>query len=564
MECKALGDLCSAYPTTNGGNASVLARSMLHQTELTQCRIEKTTDGSLVLDRSTSKRKQLDGDDGYLSIGRKIHRGLCKLHQTRPNLHVLRDILPAVGLRKGLELVKVVRNIDKVGSEPGGGKKAFSRFVAIIWHPEEKGENSFKERGHLHIYHSCTYNQSHCTCAFLRGLPIKRRLPKFVSPIGSFGEGDWRAWIEYFSSGRREILHLQIGGVSLWRDVCELKCLRDSIRSEEGESDGTLAANGLSLQASPWEEHSFESSSLQENKRNRRAIEETVVEGQSGLPGLGDEGNKRLKVKNQICKDITSNFFALLCVPVEASCQTKLWLSNESLALFDLSKEEYKMAISRYKRFTMHLTFSELLTIHLQAKYPTYYARFPNHYMSIDDSLLAINQLLLFQFKSNDKVDEFLNILFNICERKLPKLNSLFILGKPNCGKTWFVDCLAAFYLNVGHVKNFVRGNNFPLNDCPNRRLLIWNEPSIQPSSFDSVKMLCGGDSCPASVKYEGDGVISKTPLIFTSNNIIFPNTNVWSSRIYSVQWEPASFLKDVNKKPNPLVFQTLFNKYNN
>lgn len=562
MEPQPNGIILSKNSTCPSGDVRLLARSLLYQTGSTQSRIEKAPDGSLCLDRKAIKRNAPDRIGSYCSIANKIYSGLCQLAERRPNLYVLRDILPAVGLRKGIELAKIVRNIDKIGSEAGGGKKAFSRFVAIIWHPEEEGQNEFQERGHLHIYHSCTFNQSHCTCAFLRGLPIKRRLPKFVSPINTFSEADWIKWIEYFSSGRRKILHLQIGGISLWRDVCELQLQRESWGDQKETTDGALESNGLSLQASDWEKHDFQPSALSKNKRNTHAAEDIADKRLSGLPGLGDEGNKRAKVKNGLCKELCQNFFSLLCVPVEASCQTKPWLANDSLSLFDLSKEEYKMAVSRYKRFTMHLSFTEIVSIHKQSTNATYYARFPNFYLSLEDSITYINQLLLFQFKTIDGVDEFLNILFNVCERKLSKLNSIFILGKPNCGKTWFVDCLAAFYLNIGHVKNFVRGNNFPLNDCPNRRILIWNEPSIQPSSFDSVKMLCGGDSCPAAIKYEGDGVISKTPLIFTSNNNIFPLTTVWTSRIHTVTWQPANFLKNIEQKPHPLVFETLFNKY--
>uniref|UniRef100_T1KBZ7 Parvovirus non-structural protein 1 helicase domain-containing protein n=1 Tax=Tetranychus urticae TaxID=32264 RepID=T1KBZ7_TETUR len=78
---------------------------------------------------------------------------------------------------------------------------------------------------------------------------------------------------------------------------------------------------------------------------------------------------------------------------------------------------------------------------------------------------------------------------------------------------------VASYYLNVGHVKDFVRGQNFPLNDCDNRRILIWNELSIMPSAYDTVKMLTEGDPFPASVKHRNDATILKTAIIFTANN---------------------------------------------
>lgn len=310
-----------------------------------------------------------------------------------------------------------------------------------------------------------------------------------------------------------------------------------------------------------WEEHTWEPGQLQRNKRMCLQAAATSGEGCTRLPGIG-EASARHQMKARIVTSLIANFNALLCVPIEASCTITRWLVDDSLNLYDQSKEEYKLAVSRFKRLTSQLEIKSIIALHQQANSPVYYSRSTNHYMSIEESLEQINKLLLHQYKTQESVNDFLKTLFLVCERKAGKMNSIFIKGKPNCGKTWFVDCLAAFYINVGHVKNFVRGQNFPLNDCPNRRILVWNEPSIMPSAFDSVKMLAGGDSCPAAVKYEGDCVISKTPLIFTSNTDIFGKTQVWTSRILFTEWVQSPFLKDVHLKPHPRVFETLFNKY--
>ena len=182
-------------------------------------------------------------------ISQQINGGLEGLGQQSPNLRILRDIVPAIRFREGLELVKALCRTDKLGKETKEGGKAFSRFAAIIWHPEEKGENHLEERGHLHVYHSCVYNQSRCSCAFLRGFVLKRRLPRFVSKIGDFQAKDWLAWVEYFCSGSRRILHIQVGGISLWRDVYQLELFGSTKRSEEAGSDGAVESNGLSMQS---------------------------------------------------------------------------------------------------------------------------------------------------------------------------------------------------------------------------------------------------------------------------------------------------------------------------
>lgn len=197
--------------------------------------------------------------------------------------------------------------------------------------------------------------------------------------------------------------------------------------------------------------------------------------------------------------------------------------------------------------------------MHNSAINPTYYARKNNHYLSIEESISAVEMLLTFQYTN---FVPFLERLYSVCERSLPKLNSLFIQGRPNSGKTWFIDMVAGFYLNVGNVKNVVRGQNFPFNDCVNRRLLIWNEPSIMPSGYDSVKMLAGGDPCPTAVKYQGDATITRTPLIFTSNRSIFSKEDVWTSRIYFEEWHPCRELKNILAYPHPHTYMHLINKY--
>lgn len=39
----------------------------------------------------------------------------------------------------------------------------------------------------------------------------------------------------------------------------------------------------------------------------------------------------------------------------------------------------------------------------------------------------------------------------------------MVIVGQANLRESYFFDMVAAFYLDVATVKNFVRGNNFPV-----------------------------------------------------------------------------------------------------
>ena len=139
------------------------------------------------------------------------------------------------------------------------------------------------------------------------------------------------------------------------------------------------------------------------------------------------------------------------------------------------------------------------------------------------------------------------------------KTNTLMIIGPANCGKSFFIDCLAAFFINVGYVTNPVKGNQFPYNDCVNRRLLIWNEPSIAPNEYEQVKCLTGGDILSVNVKFQNYQFLEKTPLIVTSNDDIFPNDSTWNTRIVKFRWTEQNWLLKCDKKPHPACIQTLF-----
>ena len=126
----------------------------------------------------------------------------------------------------------------------------------------------------------------------------------------------------------------------------------------------------------------------------------------------------------------------------------------------------------------------------------------------------------------------------------------MYCCGAPNSGKSWFFEMVATYNLNIGHVKNLTKYTTFPLNDCVNRRILLWNEPSIAPSQYETVKMLAGGDPCAAAVKYEGDAKVLRTPLLITANHTIFSQQEVWKSPA----WTTATRYIDLKLYNEPIV----------
>ena len=456
----------------------------------------------------------------------------------------LTDIVPACRYRDSERLVCELRKYKE--------KTAF-----VVWHPEEESG----EKGHIHLYHSCAYNQSNCRCSFLRSFKVKRRDPRRVTTASSITSTYFENWLFYFLSPPRRILHIQINGVSDWGEICGLKNLRQSIIVKDQDTRNSMEGSQFSCEMFDRKERL-----IRENNPTDsgiiRGVEDSVDSRHSNLSRIGILPRKQLANKIYDHDSLVQQIMALCVVPFENSCNNELWIQDKYLRFYDNSDPDYKRACSTVRRSTAYLKLEELIKFHNdETCHRYYYASKSDYYLSVEDSLNWVEKLLIHQY--DDGVKDFLIRLLNITEKRLNKKNTLFIKGKPNCGKTWFVNMIAAFYLNVGNVKNFVRGQNFPFNDCVNRRILIWNEPSIMLSAFDTLKQLTEGDHISVAVKYHGDTVLHRTPLIFTSNKQIFnPDQVMWNSRIYFEEWKISPFLKDCKGYPHPKCFELLLNKY--
>lgn len=434
-----------------------------------------------------------------------------------------------------------------------------TKTVIAIYHPESQDQ----EIGHIHVYHICSYNQSHCRCVFLKGYNIKKRDPRRTPFVrAQFNTKFWTNFFFYYFKTPREFIQFQIGARSFMSTINQIRDLEQSQTTAKHSAEPMVEEEQFPCQDVDWE-NGVRSTEIQQNQQHVSRVAETLDRGYANVPGLQMLPDKyiqrRLNIQNQILNAIQE----LLVVPVESTCQVEKWLEHPVLSIFNQSDPEYKKACSLFNRRLQHMTFEQLRQLHLAHPHAIYLARNSNHYYNLEDSLLHVDSLLDYQYQTLDEKKSFLQCLFNVCERKIPKLNSIYLFGGANCGKTWFMDMVTSYYINVGHVKNFVRGQNFPLNDCVSRRILLWNEPSIMPSAFDSVKMLAGGDPCPCAVKYEGDGKISRTPLIFTANYTTFPTSkSVWTTRIATYKWQPCDYLKDCSKYPHPYTFALLIDKY--
>jgi len=186
------------------------------------------------------------------------------------------------------------------------------------------------------------------------------------------------------------------------------------------------------------------------------------------------------------------------------------------------------------------------------------------YYLTVDESVEICSKLL--DFQTDGQTAMFLKTLVDVLDKRIPKLNTMFVYGPPSSGKNFFFDAVLNFFLVRGQMMNIRKGEGFPYMDCVDRRVILFNEPNIceSPATMDTLKMLFGGDFCAVAVKFRAPSVIHRTPIfVLTNDSMLFKNVPAFNDRMVRYTWKQAPFLKDVKGYPNPLFLINLLNKYN-
>lgn len=479
------------------------------------------TDADVGTDATHASRtsEERTGHDRAFSYWKRI----TKLPYKRRILH---DIIPSKTWSQTLQFSSQVRE----------NTRKTNNYILISWHNDSSG-------GHIHIVHDCPWHSNTCKCSILRDQRVKHRdrRPRYQH------ECDWKFWRNitiYLHTDPRQKAYFEYAG----------------------------RERNLPVEVA-------ENSSLQTERRREKELVQTCGDGDELFDSgtSGSEGNemettdRRRKNKDQERKRLQKNYrtelqvYRLLkknpCAPLINICTTDVWRKSP----FRFEPCYWPTLVKAEGLFNTELS---RMTIAEFCKYyetcvPLFSAPNGNmdYYYDVNESFRILNELLAFQV-GRTNIKEFITVLYNILDKNIPKKNCIQITGEPSSGKNFFFDCILDFFINHGSIGNFNRFNNFPLQDCKDRRVLLWNEPNIEPSAYDTLKMLCGGDSMPIKIKYHGDSRMSKTPIIILTNHNVIPEGKAFEDRVFKYTWRRCPKLKDYAKKPHPLVFIEFIQMY--
>lgn len=456
--------------------------------------------------------------------------------------------------------------IEPVRNRERGGDSDDSRikFKTYKYYPETKiyhnrerqiyEEENFEEptEGHFHVLHACQWYNNECRCLG-RSFDVNPRKNKAIpiDPVDTehirnimFYNTKWPRWPVYIKVADGPEFEYVYRTESICKESIQPE--RQSQQLEEGDDQNESGPSGRQSTSLP-------------NKRDNRCTD--VPYGKSSRNG------------NSVEKFV-EQFKLRPTWPLEHILDTKDWLNSE-WGTYIASDKQIQRTFQILMKITMNMTYNELKILYQNEHTMPIWGAISsndllNTYYTVEESQEIVEELLDYQM-NNDQLEYFDNIeeakrkfitdLYEVLEKKHQKTNTFQIVSPPSAGKNFFIETILAFYWNTGVIQNFNRYNNFPLMEAVNRRVNYWDEPNFEPDAIETLKKLFAGTALKATVKFQKEANVQKTPVIITANYDKFTK-EVWDDRIVKYYWYTCPKLKEYNKRLHPFVWCYLVDKY--
>lgn len=140
-----------------------------------------------------------------------------------------------------------------------------------------------------------------------------------------------------------------------------------------------------------------------------------------------------------------------------------------------------------------------------------------DNYLSVADSVA-----LLYEWCAWNSIDKklLINCLRLVIKERGGKVNSFYVEGPPNSGKTLLFQ--TPFKSAIPYWSQPMQINStsqFVFCEIPNSRIICIDEAACDPSHLETLKLLMAGEPADVNVKHNTAVRVSRTPVIITTNN---------------------------------------------
>lgn len=267
-------------------------------------------------------------------------------------------------------------------------------------------------------------------------------------------------------------------------------------------------------------------------------------------------------------KTIDELIYCYPCCPPDAFFNIPEFFANRNVNWIDLKDLKCRIPIRNWIAALRRWTVEDYHKYYNDPKVYPYFNAYGSSvgavYYSISESVAIAKRLLNYQFGDDaDSVQNFVQTLYNVVDKKIPKVNSLLVKSPPSAGKNFFFDAVASYFLSYGMFGTANKNNNFSWADGFGKRLVLWNEPNYEQYHLETIKELLGGDTTRIKVKYMDDVSVQRVPVILlTNNHLNIISHPAFKDRLCCYEWMSAPFLKQYDKKLHPLMFYELLKEF--
>lgn len=146
--------------------------------------------------------------------------------------------------------------------------------------------------------------------------------------------------------------------------------------------------------------------------------------------------------------------------------------------------------------------------------------------MSIEDSVFVITKLL----ETNGViVRDFVWLLWLLLDKRSGKRNAIHFLGQVNSGKTLLANSIVRstlYYACLNKVGKKV--DQFCYEPMLGSRCALLNETVVNDDNYEDFLSLTEGEKLVICVKFKPQCSLERTPLILTSNNVLYADCTSW------------------------------------